>query len=79
MELESLVRNKNDITINIDATRVFKNQEVLSPFGGTAFARKSRGSMMDSFKRIEIVQLYMKNSFEVKALFHFYRRYIVWE
>lgn len=67
MELESLVRNKNDITINVDATRVFKNQEIMSPFGGTAFAKKSRGSILDPLKRAEILQLYMKNSFEVRA------------
>lgn len=67
MELESLVRNKNDITINVDATRVFKNQEIMSPFGGTAFAKKSRGSILDPLKRAEIMQLYMKNSFEVRV------------
>lgn len=67
MELESLVRNKNDITINVDATRVFKSQEIMSPFGGTAFARKSNGSILDPLKRAEIMQLYMKNSFEVRS------------
>ncbi|KAG0380452.1 hypothetical protein BGX24_008086 [Mortierella sp. AD032] len=66
MELESLVRNKNDITINVDATRVFKNKEVMSPFGGTAFARKSSGGILDPLKRAEIMQLYMKNSFETQ-------------
>ncbi|KAG0319904.1 hypothetical protein BGZ99_004844 [Dissophora globulifera] len=66
MELESLVRSKNDITVNINATRVFKNQEVLSPFGGTAYAQKSRGSILGALKRTEIMQLYMKNSFETQ-------------
>ncbi|KAF8981304.1 hypothetical protein BGZ46_002979 [Entomortierella lignicola] len=66
MELESLVRSKSDITINVNATRVFRNPEVLSPFGGTAYAKKSSGSILDALKRTEIMQIYMKNSFETQ-------------
>ncbi|KAF9183668.1 hypothetical protein BGZ51_003871 [Haplosporangium sp. Z 767] len=66
MELESLVRSKNDITINVDATKVFKNNDIPSPFGGTALAKKSRGGVMSALKRTEIMQLYMKNSFETQ-------------
>lgn len=67
MELESLVRSKNDITINVDATKVFRNQDIPSPFGGTAFAKKSRGGYLSALKRTEIMQLFMKNSFEVRV------------
>ncbi|KAF9953346.1 hypothetical protein BGZ72_005484 [Mortierella alpina] len=66
MELESLVRSKNDITINVDATKVFKNQDIPSPFGGTAFAKKGRGGYLSALKRTEIMQLFMKNSFETQ-------------
>jgi len=66
MELESLVRSKNDITINVNATRVFKGEEILSPFGGTAFSKQSSGGYLSALKRTQIMQLYMKNSFEVK-------------
>ncbi|KAF9173361.1 hypothetical protein BGX21_008636 [Mortierella sp. AD011] len=66
MELESLVRSRSDITINVNATRVFRNQEILSPFGGTAYARKNSGSILSALKRTEIMQLYMKNSFETQ-------------
>ena len=66
MELESLVRSKNDITINVNATRVFKDQEVLSPFGGTTYAKKSRDGILGALKRTEIMQLFMKSSFEVE-------------
>ncbi|KAF9389291.1 hypothetical protein CPB97_011651 [Podila verticillata] len=66
MELESLVRSKNDITINIDASRVFSNRDIPSPFGGTAFGKKQKVGILDSLKRTEIMQLYMKNSFETQ-------------
>lgn len=67
MELENLVRSKNDITINIDATRVFANRDIPSPFGGTAFGKTQKVGIFDSLKRVEIMQLYMKNSFEVRG------------
>ncbi|KAI7817740.1 hypothetical protein BC939DRAFT_402258 [Gamsiella multidivaricata] len=66
MELESLIRSKNDFTININATRVFNNQEALSPFGGTSYAKRSSGGFLSALKRTEIMQLYMKNSFETQ-------------
>ncbi|KAG0342182.1 hypothetical protein BG004_005719 [Podila humilis] len=66
LELESLVRSKNDITINVDATRVFSNRDIPSPFGGTAFGKKHQVGIFDSLKRVEILQLYMKNSFETQ-------------
>ncbi|KAF9027977.1 hypothetical protein CPC16_008198 [Podila verticillata] len=66
MELESLVRSKNDITINVDASRVFSNRDIPSPFGGTAFGKKQKVGILDSLKRTEIMQLYMKNSFETQ-------------
>ncbi|KAF9423309.1 hypothetical protein BGZ94_008349 [Podila epigama] len=66
LELESLVRSRNDITVNIDASRVFNNRDILSPFGGTAFASKKKTGFLDSLKRTEIMQLHMKNSFETQ-------------
>jgi DnaJ family protein C protein 11 len=66
MELESLVHSKNDITVNINATKVFREEEILSPFGGTSFAKRSKGGILSALKRTEIMQLHMKNSFEVK-------------
>lgn len=72
MELEGLVRSKNDITINVNATRVFKGEEILSPFGGTTFAKQSSGGYFSALKRMQIMQLYMKNSFEVKRLNHLF-------
>ncbi|KAI1315551.1 hypothetical protein EDD11_000624 [Mortierella claussenii] len=68
MELENMVRSKNDITINVNATRVFSNHmEVPSPFGGTAYAKKlGNGGVLSALKRTEIMQLYMKNSFETQ-------------
>ncbi|KAG0050720.1 hypothetical protein BGZ83_004504 [Gryganskiella cystojenkinii] len=65
MELEGLVRSKNDITININATRVFKREEILTPFGGTVYAKNS-GGYLGALKRMQIMQLYMKNSFETQ-------------
>ncbi|KAF9434353.1 hypothetical protein BGZ76_008146 [Entomortierella beljakovae] len=66
MELESLVRSKSDISININATKVFRDQEVLSPFGGTAYAKRNSGGYLSALKRTEIMQIYMKNSFETQ-------------
>ncbi|KAF9916096.1 hypothetical protein BX616_004629 [Lobosporangium transversale] len=66
MELESLVRSRNEITVNINASRVFKEEEILTPFGGTAYAKKNSGGYLSALKRTEIMQLYMKNSFETQ-------------
>ncbi|KAF9586556.1 hypothetical protein BGW38_002313 [Lunasporangiospora selenospora] len=66
IELESLVRSKNDITINVDMSRVFSQPDIPTPFGGTMFAQKNQGGFLNSLKRTEIMQLYMKNSFETQ-------------
>ena len=65
MELENLVRSKNDIIINLDASRVFDNHHAPVPFGVTK--KRSRASnVLDSLQRTGISQLFMKNSFQVR-------------
>ncbi|KAG0216328.1 hypothetical protein BGX33_000213 [Mortierella sp. NVP41] len=66
LELENLVRSRNDITIHVDATRVFEYYPPppISPFGRASSAKKQRNpTIFDSLERTEISQLYMKNSF----------------
>ncbi|KAG0266192.1 hypothetical protein DFQ27_009959 [Actinomortierella ambigua] len=65
-ELESLVRSRNDITMQLDMSRVFNNREAPSPFAGTHFGKKQKTSVLDALARTEVVQLYMKNSFETQ-------------
>ncbi|KAF8928409.1 hypothetical protein BGZ58_009677, partial [Dissophora ornata] len=63
MELENLVRSRNDIIINLDASRVFENYHAPVPFGLTK--KTSRASnVLDSLQRTGITQLFMKNSFQ---------------
>ncbi|KAF9192027.1 hypothetical protein BGZ51_006386 [Haplosporangium sp. Z 767] len=65
LELENLIRSRNDITVNINASRVFEYYQPISPFGVSKTVKKSRyASILDALGRTEIMQLYMKNSFE---------------
>ncbi|KAI1316026.1 hypothetical protein EDD11_010489 [Mortierella claussenii] len=65
MELENLVRSRNDIVVNLDASRVFDHYQSTLPYGVT---RKTSGvsSVLDALGRTEITHLYMKNSFETQ-------------
>lgn len=65
LELENLVRSRNDITIHVDATRVFENYQPppISPFGRASTKKQRTPTVIDSLERTEISQLYMKNSF----------------
>ncbi|KAG0230083.1 hypothetical protein BGW41_002617 [Actinomortierella wolfii] len=65
-ELENLVRSRNDITMQLDMSRVFSHREQLSPFAGTHYGKKQKTSILDNLARTEVVQLYMKNSFETQ-------------
>ncbi|KAF9952581.1 hypothetical protein BGZ70_000558 [Mortierella alpina] len=62
LELENLVRSRTDIVINLDASRVFEQYHSPSPFQSRK--KSSRFSVLDTLGRTEIMQLYMKNSFE---------------
>ncbi|KAI7815884.1 hypothetical protein BC939DRAFT_471125 [Gamsiella multidivaricata] len=65
MELENLVRSRNDIIVNIDASRVFEHYQTLTPYG--VKVKKSRiESITNSLGRTEVGQLYMKNSFQTQ-------------
>ncbi|KAG0251486.1 hypothetical protein BG011_007584 [Mortierella polycephala] len=67
LELENLIRSRNDITINIDASRVFGYYQPISPFRTSKPVKKGRvASVLDTLGRTEIMQLYMKNSFETQ-------------
>ncbi len=58
-----MVRSRTDIVINLDASRVFEQNQSPSPFLNR---KKTSGfSVLDTLGRTEIMQLYMKNSFEV--------------
>ncbi|KAF9914047.1 hypothetical protein BX616_009084, partial [Lobosporangium transversale] len=63
LELENMVRSRNDIIINIDASRVFERHHSPIPFGLSTKKNKAI-SILDSLKRTDIMNLYMKNSFE---------------
>ncbi|KAG0272941.1 hypothetical protein BGZ95_011273 [Linnemannia exigua] len=65
LELENLVRSRNDITIHLDATRVFEYYQPspISPFGRASAKKQRTPTIIDSLERTEISQLYMKNSF----------------
>ncbi|KAG0300187.1 hypothetical protein BGZ98_009376 [Dissophora globulifera] len=66
MELENMVRSRNDIVINLDASRVFHQYHPPTPFG-VANTKKSRTvSILDSLGRTDIGQLYMKNTFQTQ-------------
>jgi DnaJ family protein C protein 11 len=67
LELENLVRSRNDITIHVDATRVFEPYQPppISPFGRTSTKKQRTPTIIDSLERADISQLYMKNSFLV--------------
>ncbi|KAF8935279.1 hypothetical protein BGZ47_009996 [Haplosporangium gracile] len=69
LELENLVRSKNDITIHVDATRVFEYYQPppISPFGRASTKKQRTPTIIDSLERTEISQLYMKNSFLLGA------------
>lgn len=71
LELENLVRSRNDITIHVDATRVFENYQPppISPFGRASTKKQRTPTVIDSLERTEISQLYMKNSFLVRCQF----------
>ncbi|KAF8961780.1 hypothetical protein BGZ46_001294 [Entomortierella lignicola] len=65
LELENLVRSRNDMIINVDASRVFDNYQSPIPFG----LPKQKGrtaSILDALGRTDIMQLYMKNSFQTQ-------------
>ncbi|KAF9103368.1 hypothetical protein BGX27_010614 [Mortierella sp. AM989] len=65
LELENLVRSRNDIVINVDASRVFEHYHAPIPFGLPR--QKSRtASIFDALGRTDIMQLYMKNSFQTQ-------------
>lgn len=68
LELENLVRSRNDITIHVDATRVFEHYQPppISPFGRASAKKQRTPTVIDSLERTEISQLYMKNSFLVR-------------
>jgi len=68
LELENLVRSRNDITIHVDATRVFEHYQPppISPFGRASTKKQRTPTVIDSLERTEISQLYMKNSFLVR-------------
>ncbi|KAG0197542.1 hypothetical protein BGX28_008989 [Mortierella sp. GBA30] len=62
LELENLVRSRSDIVINLNASRVFENYQ--SPSALRSRKKSDRFSVLDTLGRTEIMQLYMKNSFE---------------
>jgi DnaJ family protein C protein 11 len=66
MELENLLRSKTDITTNVNATRLFAHEQELSPFSGTAYATRNSGGFLQALKKIEILQVNIKSSFEVR-------------
>ncbi|KAK3814452.1 MAG: hypothetical protein J3Q66DRAFT_37752 [Benniella sp.] len=65
MELENLVRSRNDIVINVNASRVFGYYS--SPTSFRVPVKKSRlERVLGSLRRTEVMQLYMKNSFQTQ-------------
>lgn len=66
MELENLVRSRNEITINVNANRVFEQYHSSVLF--RLPVKKGRfASVLDSLGRTEIMELYMKNLFQVRT------------
>ncbi|KAI8348676.1 hypothetical protein B0O80DRAFT_462011 [Mortierella sp. GBAus27b] len=63
MDLENLVRSRNGITINVNASRVFQQPRAL--FRGTLKKDRYAG-ILDSLKRTEVMELYMKNTFQTQ-------------
>ncbi|KAF9963438.1 hypothetical protein BGZ65_003394 [Modicella reniformis] len=59
MELENIVRSRNDIIINLDASRS-------PPQFGLPKKKDRITRVVDSLSRTEIAQLYMKNSFKTQ-------------
>ncbi|KAF9345833.1 hypothetical protein BGX26_002691, partial [Mortierella sp. AD094] len=65
LELENLVRSRNEIIINVDASRVFERYHTPIPFGLPAQKNRT-ASIFDALGRTDIMQLYMKNSFQTQ-------------
>jgi len=66
MTLENLVRSRNNIIVHVDASNVFHHYEMPASLRGANFKQKSQTeTVMDSLGRTKIMQLFMKNTFEV--------------
>ncbi|KAF9433002.1 hypothetical protein BGZ76_010017 [Entomortierella beljakovae] len=65
LELENLVRSRNDITIHLDASRVLEQYQPPS-YLKTPKHKGQTISIFDTLGRTEIMQLYMKNSFQTQ-------------
>ncbi|KAI8358030.1 hypothetical protein B0O80DRAFT_383103 [Mortierella sp. GBAus27b] len=64
MELENLIHPKNEVTVNVNATSLFRNEQELSPFLGTAYATRSSGGFLRALRKLEVLQVHAKSSFE---------------
>ncbi|KAF9919751.1 hypothetical protein FBU30_010595, partial [Linnemannia zychae] len=65
LELENLVRSRSNITVCMDATRVFEHYQPppISPFGRAPSKKQRSPTILDSLKRTDVSQLQMKHSF----------------
>ncbi|CAG8820648.1 12783_t:CDS:10, partial [Gigaspora margarita] len=59
-EVENLVKSKGDIQLSIDATQLF------DPYDSVSYRRKNISSPSSIFENIEVTQLFLKHSFEIK-------------